>query len=154
MELVSKSVPTPVQVMEFTFRDMDKPDDCHWVLFNHGTFYTFPKRDCKKGKDFSGDELVAKALEMSSKAILCDYKDWDCCGYYPIRELGHPSYIISSGLGTRLGWVIVGKTEKWPETEQQEAGVCYAARALYELDCQENHVVACSFPWSAEDAKK
>lgn len=137
--------PSPITVMQHEFRDLGKPDDCHWILFSSGTFYTFLKSDCKP---FDGDELVAKALDMSSRATLADMDESDCVSYIPLREYGHPTFIVLSCLGPRIGWVIVSKSPHWPETEQQEAAVGYLGRTLYELDCKENKIVATSFEWS------
>lgn len=148
MALVVRSgKPTPVEVMTEVFRDLGKGDDVHWVLMKHGTFYTFPKSECKKGKEFDGNELLAKVKKMSSDAILSERDDGDHVAVLAYRDLWpHPTYIVLSCLRQAIGWVIVGETPHWAETEQQEAAVGYLARTRYEMDCEENRVVAASWP--------
>ena len=148
--------PTQLEVIQRLLADTPDNlygDNCHWVLFKNGTFYTFAKTLwTNTGKKFDGDELVAQVLEMSAKAILCDQEAWECVRYLPCREYSHPTHVVLSCLGMKLGWVVIGETSVWPSTEQQEAAVGYVARTLYEMDCQENHIVATSFDWSAEKA--
>jgi len=142
-------VPTTTEVLTELLRDEGKGDDYHWVLFNNGTFYTFPKKDL--ARDFSGDDLVAQALEMSKTAHLLNYQDWDCVAVQKIDDIyKHPVYMILSGLRQKIAWIVVGKTEKWAETDQELSAVGYLARTKYEMDCEENKIIATSFPWSAE----
>lgn len=141
--------PTPVEVMREVFKDMGEGDDCEWVLFNNGTFYTFPKSEL--GANFSGDDLVARALDMSQGVHLLSYDDNDCVTVMPFNDVWtHPTYVVLSCLRQKVGWVIVGESPVWAENEQQEAAVGYLARTRYEMDAQENKVVATSFPWSGQ----
>jgi len=145
--------PNVVDVMKEVFRDMDKPDDAHWVLFQNGTFYTFPKVDfpAKDSAEFSGDDLVARALDMSKNAELLKYTDNDCVTVLKYPEFNHPTYVVLSCLRQRIGWIIIGKTDVWADTEQQLAAVGYLARTHYEMDCEENKILATSFNWSAQE---
>uniref|UniRef100_A0A6C0BNR5 Uncharacterized protein n=1 Tax=viral metagenome TaxID=1070528 RepID=A0A6C0BNR5_9ZZZZ len=155
MALVVASAPDLVQVTTEVFRHIEptagKPDDnVHWVLFKNGTFYTFPKSEFPENT-LSPDDLVARALDMSKGAELLKYNDNDCVTVLPYREFGHPTYVVLSCLRQKIGWVIVGETDKWAETEQQEAAVGYVARTKYEMDCEENVILATSFKWSAAE---
>ena len=141
--------PTIVQVARTYFADHGDSNDFHWVLLANGTFYTFPKTEL--GPDFDRDDLIAQVEEMSSKAVLCDYKDWECTTYIPLLQFGYPTFCILSCLRQKIGWLIVGESPVWPKTEQQQAAVCYVGRMKYELDCQENKIIAASFSWSAEE---
>jgi len=142
-------------VMNEVFRDIEpepgkQNDNMHWVLFKNGTFYTFPK-DEHPTETFSGDDLAARALDLSKNAELLKYNDNDCVTVLPYREFGHPTYVVLSCLRQKIGWVIVGKTDTWAKTEQEEAAVGYLARTKYEMDCEENQIIATSFSWSISD---
>lgn len=56
--------------------------------------------------------------------------------------------MVLSGLRQQVGWIVVGKTGKWAETDQELAAVGYLARTKYEMDCEENKLLATSFPWN------
>jgi hypothetical protein len=139
--------------MTEVFRDMGQPDDAHWVLFQNGTFYTFPKQEFPnlKNQPGAGDDLVARALDMSKNAELLKYNDNDCVTVLKYPEFHHPTYVVLSCLRQKIGWIVIGKTETWADTEQQLAAVGYLARTHYEMDCHENKILATSFPWSAQD---
>lgn len=147
MSIVKAGPPTPVEVMRTIFKDLPPPegaDNCHWVLFNNGTFYTWPKAEV--GEQCSGDDLTARALDMSKNAHLLNYDDNDCVSVLPYRDYwAHPTYLVLSCLRQKVGWVIVGESPEWAATEQQEAAVGYLARTRYEMDCQENKIVAASW---------
>jgi len=149
------SVPNLIQVMSEVFREMGQPDDAHWVLFENGTFYTFPKKDfpadVKWLAEGGGDDLVGRALDMSKNAELLKYTDNDCVTVLKYPEFHHPTYVVLSCLRQKIGWIVIGKTETWADTEQQLAAVGYLARTHYEMDCQENKILATSFPWSAQE---
>lgn len=129
---------------------MGEPDDAHWVLFENGTFYTFPKNEFPIAEE-GGDDLVARALEMSKNAELLKYNDNDCVTVLKYPEFNHPTYVVLSCLRQKIGWIVIGKTDVWADTEQQLAAVGYLARTHYEMDCEENKIKATSFPWSAQD---
>lgn len=162
MEQVSTDVtlvtskPNLIQVITEVFRDMDgATDNCHWVLMRNGTFYTFFKKDhplhrSADGHLEGGDELVGRVLEMSKAASLLDRDDNDCVTVMPFREFGHPVYVVLSCLRQAIGWIMISETDVWAETEQQLAAVGYAARQRYELDCEQNDILATSFPWSCD----
>ena len=147
LTVVDNSGPDLVTVMRKVFEDIEGPanDNCHWILFNNGTFYTFPKAEF--GEQPDTNDLLGRALTMCKEASLISYDNNDCVRYYPYREEfgGHPVYVILSVLGSKLGWIVVGKTRQWAETEQEEAAVGYLARTKYELDCEEQKVLATSW---------
>jgi len=91
---------------------------------------------------------------MSSEAELLKYDDNDCVTVLKYPEFGHPTYVVLSCLRQKIGWIVIGETNVWADTEQAEAAVGYLARARYELDCEEHQVLGTSFPWSAEEAEK
>jgi hypothetical protein len=139
MELVRHVKPTPVEVMEHVFRETGESDDVYWILFKHGTFYTFPKCDYPQGPN---DDLLAQVLEMSERAILVDQDGADDVIVYQYRDVwSHPTFVVLSCMRAKIGWVMVGDTDKWPENEQQEAAIGYACRAAYEMDCHENAIL-------------
>lgn len=144
--------PTREQVMREIFKDIVvdgvfSDDNVHWVLFEHGTFYTFPKSETQKA---DGDDLVAQALQMSQDAHLLKYDDNDSVTVLPYNDLwSHPTYLVLSCLRQHIGWIVVAESPEWAHTEQQQAAVGYYARTMYEMDCHENKVVATSFAWSA-----
>lgn len=148
MSIVSAGPPNLIQVATEVFRDMGKDDDCHWVLMANGTFYTFPKRDFPDIVRVA-DDLVARALDMSKNTELLKYTENDCVTVLDYPEFGHPTYVVLSCLRQKIGWIIVGKTNEWAKTDQQKAAVGYLARTHYEMDCEENKIIATSFPWSA-----
>jgi hypothetical protein len=88
---------------------------------------------------------------MSKNAHLLNYKDNDCVTIIDYPEFGHPTYVVLSCLHKKIGWIIIAKDNVWAKTEQQQAAVGYLARTLYEMDCEESHVLATSFPWSAQE---
>jgi hypothetical protein len=133
-------------VISEVFRDLGEPDDCHWVLFENGTFYTFPKSEFPVDT-FDANDLVARALEMSDNAELLKYTDNDCVTVLKYPEFNHPTYVVLSCLRQKIGWIVIGKTNVWAETEQQLASVGYLARTHYEMDCKENKILATSFPF-------
>ncbi len=143
MALVRHGKPTPVEVMEEVFKELGEADDVHWILFKHGTFYTFLKSEHPQGPN---DDLVAQALDMSSRAILVDQDGGDDVIVYQYKDVwSHPTFVVLSCMRAKIGWVMVGDTAEWPKTEQQEAAIGYACRAAYELDCHENEIQAASF---------
>ena len=113
LAIVSIDVPTTEQVMRFVFRDLGKDDDCHWLLMNNGTFYTWPKNAAGVGEVTPGSILEAEALDKCGRAALCDYDNNDCVSILPYRDVWphHPVYGVFSVLREKLGWVIIGKTK-------------------------------------------
>ena len=143
--IVYNSVPTVTRVMEVVFKDLGEPDDVHWILFGNGTFYTFLKTEY--GDSTDTNDLLGRALTMCKDATLLSYDDNDCVTVLPYNDQWphHPVYIVLSTLRARLGWVVIGKTNKWAETDQELASVGYLARTNYELDCEEQNVIATSW---------
>lgn len=146
MALVVRSgKPTPQEVMATVFRDLGEPDDVHWVLLSHGTFYTFPKSEAVANK-WTKEDIMDKVTQMCDEATLVSCEDGDSVGVLPYQDMwpNHPTYIVLSCLRQKIGWVVITETEAWAETEQQKAAIGYAARTMYELDCHEKVIVASS----------
>lgn len=144
-------IPTTTDLMKVFFADSEHHNDnYHWVLFKHGTFYTWPK---VRGITPDYDGLIEEALKLSRECHIIQYKNNDEVGIIEVTEMGHPCFIVTSCMKQKIGWAIVGQSEKWPETEQQSAAVGYTARAKYELDCHENKIIAASFPYKVKDAE-
>lgn len=152
---IFKDKPTMEQVARYFFADQGNSGDMHWVLFNNGTIYTelkskYPEVGRVKG---AGDLLVAKILDKSRKAELETFDGNDKVGVYRIDEFSHPTYIIKTILQERLCIIVVGETKIEALSEQQLAAVGYLGRAKYQMDCEENKIIATSFPWSAQTNK-
>lgn len=151
---IFKGKPTKEQVARHFFKDEGNSGDMHWVLLNNGTIYTFLKTkypDVGRVKG-AGDLLIAQVLDKSKKAELESYDGNDKVGVVQIDEFEHPVYVVKTILGISLCIIVVAETNKAAETEQQLAAVGYLARAMYQMDCEENKVIAASFPWSAASA--
>lgn len=135
--------PTPEEVMRVFFSDNpEKPhDNFHWVLFENGTFYSWKKQEHK-----DTDALLEEALRKSREAYLIQFKNNDDVATIALPEFNHPVIMVLSCLGNQIGWIIVSESKVWPATDQQWAAVGYVARQRYELDCEQNHVIAASFP--------
>lgn len=137
--------PSPIEVMREIFKDLGQPDDVHWVLMKHGTFYTFPKSETS-ASTFDGNVLLSQALQMSQDAVLINYDDGDVVQVLPYQDLwSHPTYLIFSCLRQKIGWVIVSEGAQWAATEQQLAAVGYLARTRYELDAEQGEIIATSW---------
>lgn len=150
-----KGVPTKVQVMQEVFRDgagVDADDDYYWCLLSNGTFYSF-KKSGWANRTFDGDDLCSQVLQMSEDSILSDHDSGDDVRVIEYRDIWeHPTFVVLSGLGTRIGWVVIAGSNnpRWPETEDESRQVGLCARTLYELDCKESHIVATNFTWSGK----
>ena len=134
--------PSVLEVMKEVFKDIGEADDSHWFLLNNGTFYTFKKLEYPSA---TRESLESVVLDMCAKAALLSYEDNDCVSVYPYKEWKYPVYVVLSVLRAKIGWIIVGATDQWAETDQQLAAVGYLGRTKYELDNEEHKIVASSF---------
>lgn len=142
--------PGAKEVMEYFFAYNQNQENYEWVLFENGTYYLWPK---KEGETHDPDDLIEDALKLSREAHLIQYKNNDDVGCIELTEYGHPTYIVMSCLRYKIGWVIIGHTKEWASNDSQKAAICYLARQRYELDCEQNHIIATSFPFDLEKLK-
>lgn len=148
LAIVRGGKPTQEEVMREVFKDLGQGDDVHWVLFKNGSFYTFPKIT---GQPVDGDDLAGQALTMSQEAELLKHDGADDVQVLPYRDLWtHPTFVVLSCLRQKIGWVVIGTSDQWPENDDQLASVGYVARTNCELDWKENEIVATSFEWSGQ----
>jgi hypothetical protein len=135
-------IPTSTSVMRHFFADEPDKENFEWILFENGTYYLW-----KKEKPLDPDDMIEEALKMSREAYLIQFKNNDDVGTICLSEFGHPTYIVMSCLQYKIGWVIVGKTKQWATKDNELAAIGYLARTMYEMDCEQNHIIATSFPY-------
>lgn len=142
--------PNADDVMRYFFAYNPEQDNYDWILFENGTYYLWPK---KEGQENDPDDMIEETLKLSREAHLIQYKNNDDVGCIPLTEYGHPTYIVMSCLRHKIGWIIIGHTKEWASNDSQTAAICYLGRQRYELDCEQNHIIATSFPYDLEKLK-